>query len=124
LVAISAAIAEVAANPAARTNDKATLFINGPFCYPSSVPKTFFLQPGTNSIPTTPRRIPPLKLREFFIFAAKQPRLKLHQMLPFYAFAGKLKNFQKRVAAKLHFLDAVSPLNALSAWNFERSGER
>jgi hypothetical protein len=63
-----------------------------------------------------------LKLREFFNFAAKQPRLKLHQMLPFYAFAGKLKNFQKRVAAKLHFLGAVSPLNALSAWNFEPFG--
>jgi hypothetical protein len=44
-----------------------------------------------------------LNLHEFFNFVSKQPRLKRQQMLPFYAFAGKLNNFQERVAEGIHF---------------------
>ncbi|HEX4408755.1 MAG TPA: hypothetical protein VH206_08285 [Xanthobacteraceae bacterium] len=45
-----------------------------------------------------------------FNFLSFQPRLKRKQMLTFWAFAGKLLNFQKRVAAMLHFLAASPPV--------------
>jgi len=42
------------------------------------------------------------QLHEFFNFATEQPSLKRRQMLPFYAFVGKLCTFLKSVAARLH----------------------
>jgi hypothetical protein len=45
----------------------------------------------------------------------KQPSLKRWQMLPFYAFAGKLKRFLSGVADKLHFCGRKCLLT-LSFW--------
>jgi hypothetical protein len=48
-----------------------------------------------------------LNLHEFFNFGSKEPRLKRWQMLPFYAFAGKLNTIQERVAERIHFSAAM-----------------
>jgi hypothetical protein len=41
---------------------------------------------------------------EFFNFATEQPSLKRQQMLPFYAFVGKLYTFLESVAGRLHVI--------------------
>jgi hypothetical protein len=41
---------------------------------------------------------------EFFNFATEQPSLKQRQMLPFYAFVGKLNTFSESVAGRLHLI--------------------
>jgi hypothetical protein len=41
---------------------------------------------------------------EFFNFPSEQPSLKREQMLPFYAFVGKLCTFLESVAARLHLI--------------------
>src|SRR5215472_15778726 len=43
-----------------------------------------------------------LKLHEFLNFASDQPRLKRRQMLPFYAFVGKLHSLSTTVATGIH----------------------
>jgi hypothetical protein len=45
-----------------------------------------------------------LKLRKFFNFATKLPRLIRRQMLPFYAFVGKLHTLLETVAAGIHLM--------------------
>jgi hypothetical protein len=49
---------------------------------------------------------------EFFNFATEQPSLKRQQMLPFYAFVGKLRTFLESVAARLHWF----------GWSFHSRG--
>jgi hypothetical protein len=41
---------------------------------------------------------------EFFNFPRQQPSLKPEQMLPFYAFVGKLYTFFESVAGRLHLV--------------------
>jgi uncharacterized protein (DUF427 family) len=44
------------------------------------------------------------ELHEFFNFDTQQPSLKRRQMLPFYAFVGKLYTFLESVAGRLHLI--------------------
>jgi hypothetical protein len=46
------------------------------------------------------------ELNEFLNFASEQPRLKRRQMLPFYAFVGKLHSLSKTVATGIHLTSA------------------
>jgi hypothetical protein len=57
------------------------------------------------NVAAQPLRTPAMRgyeLHEFFNFATQQPSLNRQQMLPFYAFVGKLCTFLKGVAAWLH----------------------
>jgi hypothetical protein len=45
-----------------------------------------------------------LKRLEFFNFATAQPRLNREQVLPFYAFVGKLHTLLKTVADGIHII--------------------
>jgi hypothetical protein len=97
---MSAASAEVV-RPATTSNGKANLFITNPF----SIPCRQFEQP-TAPNPAHPAH-PAMRgyeRHEFFNFATEQPSLKRQQMLPFYAFVGKLYTFLESVAGRLHVI--------------------
>jgi hypothetical protein len=52
---------------------------------------------------------------EFFNFPSEQPSLKREQMLPFYAFVGKLCTFLESVAARRHYnLDKAGTICRMS----------
>jgi hypothetical protein len=83
---MSAASAEVV-RPATTSNGKANLFITNPFLSPAGGLISQPLQ--TCGTPCAPRMRGDER-HEFFNFATEQPSLKQQQMLPFYAFVGKL----------------------------------
>src|SRR5690242_6530597 len=102
-LAMSAASAEVV-RPATMSNGKATLFITSPFI---PVSRWACDGPRLQSILARTRTAPicaALKLHGLFNFAIEQPRLKRRQVLPFYAFVGKLHTLLKTVAAGIHLI--------------------
>jgi hypothetical protein len=65
-----------------------------------------------------------LNLHEFFNFVTQQPRLKLQQMLTFYAFAGQLKNLSAGVARRIHFWGFGGSSKPLPAPYFDKQASR
>src|SRR6516165_10596584 len=104
LPAISATSAEVL-RPATISNRKATRFITSPFFIPCR--QTGGFDASTCKLSYDDLRSPDVRLWNFVnfsMFATEQPRLNREQMLPFYAFVGKLHTLSRSVAVGIQLI--------------------